>query len=127
SKTGIVKLRLPNGSKLSYGEIVMYGGDMFGNPAKPISNCSAKNRLACFQAQFDALGTLGNKQDKRCSNPLNQITHLDRFFTNLAEEIEKSKQNGTNDWDYYNQHDSAISKELNKLTCGGSIISGFIP
>ncbi|MFO9236898.1 phospholipase [Legionella pneumophila serogroup 1] len=127
SKAGIVKLRLPNGSKLSYGEIVMYGGDMFGNPAKPISNCSEKNRLACFQAQFDALGTLGNKQDKRCSNPLNQITRLDRFFTDLAEEIEKSKQNGTNDWDYYKQHDSAISKELNKLTCGGSLISGFIP
>lgn len=124
---GIIKLTLPNGVKLSYGDIVMYGGDMFGNPARPISNCSEKDRLTCFQAQFDAIGTLGNKKDKRCSNPLNQLTQLNQYFINLANELKQSRQNGSNDWDYYNQHEMDISKELNKLTCGGSIISGFIP
>ncbi|KGP64412.1 phospholipase C [Legionella norrlandica] len=122
-----VKLTLPNGIQLSYGDIIMYGGDIFGSPETPISNCAEKDRLTCFQAQFDALGTVGKKQDKSCSNPFNQISYLNQYFVKLANELEQAHQNGTSDWDYYKQHETNISKELNKLTCGGSIVSAFLP
>src|SRR3989338_3669553 len=34
----VTYLSLPNGLSLSYGEIIMYGGDMFGDEHQPISS-----------------------------------------------------------------------------------------
>lgn len=127
SSEGILKLTLPNGIKLSYGEIVMYGADMFGNPDTPVSNCAEKDRASCFKAQFDAIAIKGKQNDKRCSNPINQAVTIGNYMTVIEQELNQSRQNGQNDWDFYNQKDVSISKELNKLTCGGSFISAFIP
>lgn len=122
-----IKLTLPNGIKLTYGEIVMFAGDMFGNPAKPISNCSEKNRLSCFKAQFEALGTLGKTNDKRCSNPINQAITISQYMDDVEKDLNQARQNGVDDWDFYDKNDVDITRNLNKLTCGGSIISAFIP
>lgn len=127
SQTEIVKLNLPNGLKLSYGEIVMYGGDVFGDPSKPISNCKPEDQASCFKAQFEALGVKGKINNKRCSNPLNQVKTIDKYMSDVEKDLEESRRNGVNDWDFYDKEDVTITKKLNKLTCGGSIISAFIP
>ncbi len=120
-------LTLPNGIKLTYGEIVMFAGDMFGNPAQPISNCSKKNRSSCFQAQFEALGVKGDKNDTRCTNPINYLVNLQGFMNGVETELAQSRQNGVDDWVFYHEHDSEHTKQLNKFTCGGSFISRLIP
>jgi hypothetical protein len=127
SVNGAVKLTLPNGLKLSYGEIVMYGGDMFGDASQPVSNCKPSQQANCFKAQFDALGVKGDINSKRCSNPLNQAKTLDKYMNSVEKELEIARSEGVNDWDFYDKQDVTITKELNKLTCGGSVISAFIP
>ncbi|MBL7479307.1 phospholipase [Legionella bononiensis] len=122
-----IKLALPNGLKLSYGEIVMYAGDMFGDPNKTISSCAEQDRLSCFQAQFEAMGIKGTLTDKRCSNPVNQANNIGNYMNEIEKKLELSRQNGQSDWDFYDKEDVAITKKLNRLTCGGSVISSFIP
>ncbi|MDP3269116.1 MAG: phospholipase [Legionella sp.] len=124
---GPVKLTLPNGIRLSYGEIVMFAGDMFGNPAKPVSDCKETDRLSCFKAQFEALGVKGNPEDQRCANPLNQVVKLGNYMTGIENELKQARDAGVTDWDFYLQHDVDITKKMNELTCGGSFISSFIP
>lgn len=121
------KLTLPNGIKLTYGEIVMYGGDMFGNPANPISNCSVEARPACFKSQYDALAVLGTPNDKRCSNPINQIQALKGLMNDIENNLDQSRQEGKDDSYFYNLNDTEHTKKLNELTCGGSFISSLIP
>ncbi|TAL59825.1 MAG: phospholipase [Legionella sp.] len=122
-----LKLSLPNGLKLSYGEIVMFAGDMFGDPSKPISNCAAKDRMACFKAQFTAMALQGKAADKRCSNPLNQAKTIQEFMATIAKQIESSREQGISASEYYRKNDVDISKQMNELTCGGSFISSYIP
>lgn len=122
-----LKLNLPNGLKLSYGEMIMYAADMFGNPEKPVSDCEENDRLSCFKSQFEAIATQGRPSDKRCSNPINQARNLIQYIEVISKELEKSRQAGVDDGDYYYKRNINISKQLNKLTCGGSIISAFIP
>lgn len=119
------KITLPNGIKLTYGELVMYAGDLFGDPKKPISSCKDKNKMSCFKAQFNALAVKGDTTDKQCTNPLNQIKSLIAYMETVEHDLNNARQQGINDWDFYNQHDE--TKSLNKITCGGSIISGLLP
>lgn len=123
---GVPKLSLPNGIKLSYGEIVMYAGDMFGNHKYSVSSCKEKDRLHCFKLQFEALA-VDNRNKKGCSNPVSQANNLIEYMATIENELAAARQNGMNDWDYYNKEDVAITKKLNILTCGGSAISAFIP
>ncbi|RUR19663.1 phospholipase [Legionella sp. km535] len=127
SSSGSFKLTLPNGLKLSYGEIVMYAGDIFGDPDKTISSCSEKERLSCFQAQFEAMAVKGTLKDKQCSNPINQALNIRNYLIEIEKKLELSRQKGQSDWDFYNKEDVDITRKLNKLTCGGSVISAFIP
>lgn len=119
------KLTLPNGIQLSYGELVMYAGDLFGDPKKPISSCTDKEKQSCFEAQFNALAVQGNTTDTQCTNPLNQIKHLVTYMNTVESDLNKARQQGINDWEFYSLHDE--TKPLNKITCGGSIISGLFP
>lgn len=119
------KLTLPNGIQLSYGELVMYAGDLFGDPNKPISSCTDKEKHSCFEAQFNALAVQGNTTDTQCTNPLNQIKHLVTYMNTVESDLNNARQQGINDWDFYSQHDETTP--LNKITCGGSLISGLLP
>lgn len=127
SVNGVPQITLPNGMKMTYGEIIMFAGDMFGDPSKPISSCSEKNRLSCFKAQFDAMATQGSLTDTKCSNPINQYNKINTYLNVVEKDLELSRQKGISDWEFYKKNDPTISKNLNKITCGGSIISGFIP
>ena len=123
----VLKLSLPNGLKLSYGEIMMFGGDIFGDPSKPISNCKAKNPDDCFNAQFIALAVKGEAKDESCSNPLRQVKAIQYFMNKIEHELAEARNNGQQDWEYYEKNNTAINKKLNKITCGGSPISAFFP
>lgn len=124
---GPLKLSLPNGLSLSYGEIVMYAADMFGDPDRPISNCDPKDRLSCFQAQFDSMAIKGKPNDKKCGNPLNQAFNIVNYMSTIEKNLDKAHQDGQSDWDFYDENDVDITRQLNRLTCGGSVISAFIP
>lgn len=122
-----IKLTLPNGVSLSYGEIVMYGGDLFGAPGNPISICSDSNKLRCFKWQFEALANKGTVTSTACSNPVNQVKAIQHYMAQLEMELTNSRQNGISDGIFYDNNDVEISKQMNILTCGGSSITGFIP
>lgn len=122
-----IPLTLHNGIQMTYGEIIMYGGDLFGNTKKPISNCKASEQLTCFKAQFDAMAVNGYPTDKRCSNPINQVHTIRGYMTGLELDVEAARAKGVKEWDFYHEHNVAISKKMNVLTCGGSFISDFIP
>lgn len=122
-----IPLTLHNGIQMTYGEIIMYGGDLFGNTKKPISNCKASEQLTCFKAQFDAMAANGYSADKRCSNPINQVRTIRSYMASIELDVEVARANGVKEWDFYHEHNVAISKKMNVLTCGGSFISDFIP
>jgi len=127
SDNGLIKLTLSNGIKVTYGEIVMYAGDMFGNPSKSISSCAVQNRMECFRAQFEAMAIEGNVKDGRCLNPINQAKSIKLYMKQVEKELDESRKEGLADWVYYDQNDLELSKKMNTLTCGGSFISSFIP
>lgn len=127
SSNEAIKLTLPNGLQLSYGEIIMYAGDMFGDPAKPVSSCSTKDKLNCFKSQFEALAVQGQPDDSQCNNPINQSKTIKTYMEGITSDLENSRTNGIPDWEYYDKHDVELTKKMNTLTCGGSKISDFIP
>lgn len=127
SSNEIIKLQLPNGIKLSYGEIVMYAADMFGDPKNPISNCSEHERAKCFEAQFMAMAVKGLPEDKSCSNPITQFANMIEYMNQIEEDLAKARIDGIKDWVFYDKNDVKITRKFNRLTCGGSFISEFVP
>ncbi|MBN9230463.1 MAG: phospholipase [Legionella sp. 40-6] len=119
------QLSLPNGMTLTYGQIVMLAGDLFGDPRYPISSCEPKQRSICFLAQFNALAQ--GKDNKGCQNPLSQTKNLLSYFQNLAQQLVIWKQDGKSEPDFYKLHATEINKQSNRLTCGGSKVSEYIP
>lgn len=119
-------LHLENGLMLSYGDIIMFGGDLFGNPKQPISSCAVEQQSACFMAQFQAL-TAGSFENQNCRNPINQVNNLQIYLTDLHQQLANAQSQGIPSWDFYKKNNPSIAKTLNKLTCGGSFISDFIP
>ncbi|WP_419421289.1 phospholipase (plasmid) [Legionella sp. D16C41] len=114
-------LILPNGVEVTYGEIVMLAGDLFGNPKYPISSCSLAFPKDCFNAQFNTLALApGNKV-------LKEINQLRSFFVTLSKELQQAREQGQSDWDFYAKKANEITTKLNRLTGGGSFISDYIP
>ena len=122
-----VKLTLPNGLKLTYGEIVMFAGDMFGDNSFPISHCPLDKQSDCFYKQFDALAKTGSIDDTSCSNPYNQVSRLKDYLNEIDSQLTKAREQGETDWDFYSKVGGDMNKSLNRLTCGGSKVSAFIP
>lgn len=120
-------LTMPNGLKLTYGEIVMYAADMFGNPAGPISSCAEKDRQACFKSQFDAMAVQGGLSANTCSNPVTQAKQIKIYMDNVSKELTQARSEGVEDWIYYEKHDVELTTKMNKFTCGGSPISRLLP
>lgn len=120
-------LTLPNGIQLSYGEIMMYAGDLFGVPHHPVSNCEPGNVLNCFNEQFAALAIHGDKKKYACTNPIRIMNKLKPYMAEQEKRLNEFRQQGLPDSAYYKQSHDEDSKTLNKLTCGGSLISAYIP
>ncbi|MGQ3890003.1 phospholipase [Legionella sp. CNM-1927-20] len=115
------ELILPNGIKVTYGEIVMLAGDLFGNAKYPISSCSLTTPQDCFEAQFNTLA-LAPK-----AKVFDEIKQLRQFFEKLSLELQQARSQGQDDWDFYKKKANDITKALNRLTGGGSFISDYIP
>jgi len=122
-----VKLNLANGLKLSYGEILMLAGDMFGDPQSPISNCTVNERQSCFLKQFNALANTPISDEQNCSNPAYQVSQLLNYSEKLSEKLNEARQQGINDWDFYQDTAAEINKSMNKYTCGGSFLTDYFP
>ncbi|STX28858.1 phospholipase C [Legionella beliardensis] len=115
------KLTLPNHLQLTYGEIVMLAGDLFGNPKYPVSSCPLSSPSDCFDAQFNALASSPIKETAE------QVNKLKIFFDEIDIQLQQARKQGRSDWDFYRENSSAMSKKLNRLTGGGSFISDYIP
>lgn len=118
-------LHLPNGLKLTYGQIIMFAGDMFGDPDHPISTCPENKRLECFNLQFYALAAGGEK--KGCANPREQAKNIIKYHEEIEQQLNEWRAEGKEDWDFYAEYGSAMNKKLNRLTCGGSFITDYLP
>ncbi len=125
--TASTKLHLTNGLILSYGDIVMFAGDFFGHEAYPVSSCSPGGRETCFLAQFDALATQGKPSDQHCSSPFVKTKKITQFMDALVEKMDQAQKEGQSITSYYAAHGDELNTSLNKLTCGGSFISDYIP
>lgn len=74
------KLRLPNGNRLTYGDIIALGGDYYGVPESPICDgATDADRIARFLAAFDTLGLEGKScDDDYCANKVLAIFREER-------------------------------------------------
>jgi hypothetical protein len=118
-------LHLPNGLALTYGQIVMMSGDLFGDPKHPISSCNAEKRKECFNLQFDALA--GGQDKKDCQNPRTQAQNLVHYYKTIEQLLTDWRNKGRSDPDFYKEYGPTVNKKLNRLTCGGSLITDYIP
>lgn len=116
-------LILPNGLQLTYGDIVMYAGDLFGDPYKPISDCPSKQQEACFKRQFNTLGDTENF----CKSPAALVEEYGHYFDQLSTALHAAEAEGLPAWDFYQRHFSDLSQALNRISCGGTSISGYLP
>lgn len=121
------KLELPNSLKLSYGEIIMFAGDFFGEPSITISSCPLDERQQCFQKHFAKLANKGKKEDTDCNSPFVQTKQLNQYFTELNQQLEEGQKGGITEADFYSQHALEMNEKFNRLTCGGSLISDLFP
>ncbi|KTD06416.1 phospholipase C [Legionella gratiana] len=118
-------LHLPNGLMLTYGQIVMLAGDLFGDPQHPISTCTVSKRKECFNLQFYALA--GDKDNSNCQKPRIQAENLIKHHEQIVQLLMDWRSQGKSDSEFYKEYGSTINKKLNRLTCGGSFISDYIP
>lgn len=118
-------LQLPNGLRMTYGEIIMFAGDLFGNPTKPISSCAPQHHNRCFLDQFAALALAASTQ--ACDDPLQLVTAYREYFKKLDEQLAAAQQQGQTAWDFYKQHDKEDTAILNRISCGGSALSNILP
>ncbi|VEG90035.1 phospholipase [Legionella spiritensis] len=121
------KLTLPNGLQLSYGEIIMYAGDFFGNTSKVISSCSPDQQEECFYSQFSTLGLTADDPNHPCSDPFLLTTAYGSHFAKIQEKLDMAQQKGQDEWDFFKEYSSDNTKTLNRISCGGSFVSALIP
>lgn len=121
------RLQLANGLLLSYGEIIMFGGDLFGDPVHPIAMCKADLKKTCFMKQFEALAAPSPLPESDCHNPIYQVEHINVYLNDLQHQLDEAQAQGIASWEFYQKNNMTIAKQLNRITCGGSFIHDFIP
>ena len=115
-----VKLHLPNGLALTYGQIIALGGDFYGIPGQPISDgASPAERVQRFTAAFNSLATLPASRDE-----------AGKILAVMQKEINAVKQainEGKQAHEAYDALADTLSEEWNRITGGGSVVSAMVP
>ena len=115
-----VKLHLPNGLALTYGQIIALGGDFYGIPGQPISDgASPAERVQRFTAAFNSLATLPASRDE-----------AGKILAVMQKEINAVKQaikEGKQAHEAYDALGDTLSEEWNRITGGGSVVSAMVP
>ncbi|MBC3334919.1 phospholipase [Pseudomonas proteolytica] len=115
-----VKLHLPNGLALTYGQIIALGGDFYGIPGHPISEgASPAERVQRFTAAFNSLATLPASRDE-----------AGKILAVMQKEINAVKQaikEGKQAHEAYDALGDTLSEEWNRITGGGSVVSAMVP
>ncbi|MGH8380811.1 phospholipase [Pseudomonas sp.] len=115
-----VPLRLPNGLRLTYGQIVALGGDFYGIPKQPISDgVTLPERVTRFNAAFDSLATLP-------ASATEAVSILDI----MQEEIDAANEailSGMQPHEAYDKLGDTLSAKWNRITGGGSFASDWVP
>ena len=115
-----VKLHLPNGLALTYGQIIALGGDFYGIPGQPISDgASPAERVQRFTAAFNSLATLPASRDE-----------AGKILAVMQKEINAVKQaikEGKQAHEAYDALGDTLSEEWNRITGGGSVVSATVP
>jgi hypothetical protein len=118
-------LPLENGINLSYGEIVYLAGDFIGSQNCSISSSSSEQKAACFLKQFNALNR--SNDPRICNSPITRVPAYRSYFQQLQEKLQQASRDGVSKKEYYRLHGFDISKDLNQLSCGGSVVSPLFP
>lgn len=120
-------LRLPNGLQLNYGQILLLGGDFFAVAKQPISSCEPSKQITCFDNAFAELAIKGNATDINCQSPYVKAMSILNFYNQVEVDLQAARNAGMKDWEFYQKYGSGFNKKLNRLTCGGSIVSAYLP
>lgn len=115
-----MKLVLPNGLALTYGQIVSLGGDFYGIPSAPISDgATAAARKTRFTNAYNSLAT-----DSAAT------TEAPRILAVMADEIAAVNQalaEGRPASAAYEKLGDTLSAKWNVITGGGSFVSPWYP
>ncbi|VVN92610.1 hypothetical protein PS834_02001 [Pseudomonas fluorescens] len=115
-----VKLHLPNGLALTYGQIIALGGDFYGIPGHPISDgASPAERVQRFTAAFNSLATLPASRDEAGKI----LAVMQKEINAVRQAIKEGKQAH----EAYDALGDTLSEEWNRITGGGSVVSAMVP
>lgn len=120
-------IQLTNGLSLTYGDILMFGGDLFGDPDSPIARCETDSKKLCFMKQFNALAAPSELPESDCHHPITQVHTLQAYFKEVQQQLDDAIAQGIPAWAFYKKNNINIAKKLNRITCGGSFLSDFFP
>lgn len=113
-------LRLPNGLKLRYGDVLALGGDFYGIPDNPVSDGkTADDRIRRFGAAFASLAV---SPAARAEAP--------RILEVLREEanaLERGRQQGKPASEVYAELGDSLSAKWNRITGGGTGPLAWLP
>lgn len=118
-------LIMDNGIRIDYGEIVYMGGDLFGDAGCSVSHSTEQSADHCFQRQFDHLYRMNDPY--MCKSPISRVPVYRSYFHELAQSIQQANAEGMSAADYYHVNNIELSNQLNRMSCGGSVISPLFP
>ena len=130
-------LSLPNGLKLSFGQIIALAGDFYGVPEHPIIDATEKNKSQAsgrrkrFIAAYDTLANANDKKIKKELDQLLKIMKKERSAIEAALEDKEGKITVTDGngnirmlpSDVYDKLGNSLVKELDEVT-GGTWVFG---
>ncbi|MDI2146195.1 phospholipase [Pseudomonas sp. ITA] len=115
-----VKLQLPNGLALTYGQLLALSGDFYGVVNQPINEgTTAPERMQRFNAAFDSLAVLPASRAEAM-----QILEVMR---KEIDAVNQALKEGKPPHEAYDALGDTLSEKWNRITGGGSFVSALVP
>lgn len=111
---------LPNGLRLTYGQIVSLGGDFYGLPDAPISDgATAADRITRFTNAYNSLAV--------AAAAAAEAPQILQVMQTEIDAVNAALQQGQSASSAYAALGDTLSEQWNRITGGGSIISPWVP